>query len=102
MEFLEQYKSELEDACMAHDVTELYIFGSILSHTFTDDSDIDFIVTIISDDPIEYAENYFELKFTLEKLFQRKIDLLEDKAIRNETFKSLIDQQKKLVYARPS
>ncbi len=53
-----------------------------------------------SEDPIEYAENYFDLKFELEKIFNRKIDLLEQKAIRNKTFKNLVNQKKILVYAR--
>ncbi len=81
-------------------VDELYAFGSILTDKFNKKSDIDFIVSILSNDPIEYAENYFELKFELEKLFEREIDLLEQKAIRNKTFENLVNQKKVLVYAR--
>lgn len=81
-------------------VDELYAFGSILTEKFNSQSDIDFIVSIQSEDPIEYAENYFDLKFELENIFKRKIDLLEQKAIRNKTFENLINQKKMLVYAR--
>jgi hypothetical protein len=81
-------------------VDELYVFGSILSDKFNSESDIDFIVSIISDDPIEYAEHYFELKFELERIFNRKVDLLEQKAIKNKTFEAMVNNQKILVYAR--
>ncbi len=62
--------------------------------------DIDFVVSIDSDDPIEYGKNYFDLTFELERIFKRKIDLLEQKAVSNKLFMDLIDQKKMLVYAR--
>ncbi len=80
-------------------VDELYAFGSILTEKFNPDSDIDFIVSIHSNDPIEYGENYFQLKFELERIFKRKVDLLEQKAIRNEIFSDLINRKKVLIYA---
>ena len=100
MNLIEEHQKELDEACSTFNVDELYVFGSILTGEFRADSDIDFIVSILSKDPLEYAENYFELKFALEKIFKRKIDLLEQKAIRNKAFEELVDQQKKLVYAR--
>lgn len=100
MGLLKKYREELEKACIAFQVDELYAFGSILTDKFKSDSDIDFIVSILSKDPIEYAENYFELKFELERLFDRKIDLLEEKAVKNKTFQNLVNQQKMLVYAK--
>ncbi|HRD79559.1 MAG: nucleotidyltransferase domain-containing protein [Saprospiraceae bacterium] len=100
MELIHKYQKALYKACSAHNVEELYTFGSILTDKFNAESDIDFIVLIRSEDPIEYAENYFELKFELENIFNRKIDLLEQKAIRNKRFEALINRQKVLVYAR--
>ncbi len=100
MELIKKHRKELDKACSAFKVDELYAFGSILTDKFNPESDIDFIVSIMSYDPIEYAENYFELKFELERIFKRKIDLLEQKAIRNKTFEHLINKQKMLVYAR--
>jgi uncharacterized protein len=100
MDLINKHKKELDQACSTFKVNELYAFGSILTDKFNSESDIDFIVSIMSDDPIEYAENYFELKFELERIFSRKIDLLEQKAIRNKSFEKLVDKQKMLVYAR--
>ena len=100
MDLINNKRQELEKACSTFKVEELYAFGSILTDKFHSESDIDFIVSILSNDPIDYAENYFELKFELEKIFKRKIDLLELKAIKNKTFETIINQQKTLVYAR--
>lgn len=100
MELIDKYREELNKVCSAFKVDELYVFGSILTKKFNARSDIDFIVSIHSNDPIEYAENYFDLKFELEKLFKRKVDLLEQKALKNKTFENLVNQKKILVYAR--
>ena len=100
MDLIATYRNELDNICSKLNVEELYAFGSILTEKFNVDSDIDFIVSMQAKDPIEYAENYFALKFELERIFQRKIDLLEEKAIRNKTFESIINKQKRLVYAR--
>ena len=102
MELINKHKKELDKACSTFKVDELYAFGSVLTDKFNSKSDIDFIVSIISKDPIEYAENYFELKFELERIFRRRIDLLEQKAIRNKTFENLVNKKKMLVYARRS
>jgi predicted nucleotidyltransferase len=100
MKLVKKHKKALKKACSAYNVDELYVFGSILTDNFTVESDIDFLVSILSDGPLEYAENYFHLKFELERIFKREIDLLEYKAIKNKVFLNLIDQNKVLVYAR--
>jgi hypothetical protein len=63
-------------------------------------SDIDLIVDIDSNDPFDYADSYFNLKFALQDLFSRSIDLLENKAINNPYIRRNIDSSKSLVYAR--
>jgi predicted nucleotidyltransferase len=100
MTLLDYHKEELIKACEKHEVEQLFIFGSILTDRFNSESDIDFIVNIAIDDPIEYAENYFELKFELERIFNRKIDLLEQKAMANKVLDKIINREKKLVYER--
>ncbi len=100
MHLIEDHIKELKEACIKFQVAELYAFGSVLTNNFRRDSDLDFIVTIDETDPLECAEYYFQLKFALEKIFGRKIDLLEQKSIRNPLFKDLVDHKKRLVYAR--
>ena len=100
MEFINNHREEINKACSTFNVSELYVFGSVLTERFGPDSDIDFIVSIASSNPLEYAENYFEFKFELERILNRKIDLLEQKAIQNKTFEYMVNKQKKIVYAR--
>ena len=86
--------------CDEHDVKSLFAFGSAISGKLRADSDIDLIVDIDSKDPVEYSDNYFALKFQLENVFNRQIDLLEAKALKNPFLKKQIDKTKVLVYGR--
>ena len=97
--YLEPYIFEIRNLCQKNKVKHLYVFGSVLTNSFTDKSDIDLIVEIDSNDPLDYADNYFNLKFALEELLNRQIDLLEDKAIRNPYLRFNIDNSKTLLYA---
>ena len=96
---LKKYISDIRILCRQNKVRTLYVFGSVLTDEFTESSDIDFIVEIDSDDPLEYAENYFNLKFALEDILKRHIDLLENKTIKNQYLKESIDKSKSLIYA---
>ncbi len=96
--YLDNYISQLSEICKLHKVKHLFAFGSVLTEKFTDTSDIDFVVDIESRDPIEYANNYFDLKFKMEDLLDRSIDLLEEKAIKNKYLKLSIDNSKIAIY----
>jgi len=96
---LKKYMSDIKILCRRNKVRTLYVFGSVLTDEFTESSDIDLIVEIDSDDPLEYADNYFNLKFALEEIFKRQIDLLENKAIKNQYLRENIDKSKSLLYA---
>jgi hypothetical protein len=98
MDFLSQYQNEIRLLCIKHSVSELFVFGSILGDSFNSDSDIDFVVDFSGVSLEEYADNYFDLKSSLEKLLNREIDLLEKKAIRNPYLRESIDSAKQLVY----
>jgi uncharacterized protein len=97
--YLERYIGEIRMLCKKNKVSALYVFGSVLTDKFSDKSDIDLIVDIDSSDPIDYADNYFNLKFALEELLSRRIDLLENKAIKNPLLRENIDNSKTLLYA---
>lgn len=84
--------------CLKHNVDHLFVFGSVLTNRYKAYSDIDFIVDFNSVDLYDYADNYFDFKYSLEKLFKREIDLLEDKAIDNPYLRQSIDSTKQLIY----
>ena len=96
--YLDTYKDKIIKLCKKHKVRHLFVFGSVLSNNFSDESDIDFLVDINSNDPVNYAENYFNLKFELENLLNRKVDLLEERALKNKYFIESINNSKKLIY----
>ena len=98
MNILEQNTLPIKKLCYKYNVSKLYFFGSILTDKFNTDSDIDLLVRFKSIKPEDYADNYFDFKFSLEDLFQRKIDLLEEKAIKNPFLKQSIDSTKKIIY----
>ena len=98
--YLDNYNSSLINLCQQNKVKSLFVFGSVLTNKFNENSDIDMIVDIDSNDPFEYADNYFNLKFAIQDLLKRPIDLLENKAIKNPYIRSNIDNSKDLIYAK--
>jgi len=97
--YIDGYMSVLTQLCVQNKVRSLYAFGSVLTNRFDSDSDIDLIVDIDSVNPLEYADCYFNLKFALQDLFDRHVDLLENKAIRNNYLRQEIDNTKQLIYS---
>jgi predicted nucleotidyltransferase len=98
MNLIESNIERLRLLCHQYKVRRLFVFGSAVSNRFRPDSDIDLIVDFNHVELRDYADNYFSLKDELEKLFNRKVDLLEAQAIRNPFFKAVVDQEKQLVY----
>jgi hypothetical protein len=96
--YLDIYTDQIIRLCESHKVRHLFAFGSVLNDEFTDGSDVDLMVDFNTNDPIDYAENYFSLKFSLEDLLKRPIDLLEQKALRNKYLANSINQSKRLLY----
>lgn len=84
--------------CNKHKVAHLFVFGSILTDRFKKSSDIDFLVDFAGVDLYDYADNYFDLKKSLEILLKREVDLLEDKAIKNPYLRQSIDSSKRLIF----
>lgn len=98
MSILEQYSTDISRLCARYNVKRLYAFGSVLTDKFNKNSDIDLIVDFEPIDVAEYADNYFDLKFSLQDIFHRPVDLLEEKALKNPYFRQAINENRKLVY----
>jgi uncharacterized protein len=89
---------QIKILCDNHEVKSLFAFGSVVGDDFNETSDVDLVVDINNTDPLKYADHYFALKFTLENLLERKIDLLESNAIVNPYLKEEIQQTQVLIY----
>ena len=100
MNIIDQNIEIIRDLCTKHKVARLFVFGSVLNNRLKKNSDIDLIVDFRDIDVYDYADNYFDLKFSLENLLNRKVDLLEDKAINNPYLRQSIDSTKQLIYGQ--
>ena len=97
---IEIHTAAITKLCKTHNVKSLYVFGSVLTEKFNTESDIDLIVEFQLIDVLDYADNYYDLKFSLETILKREIDLLEEKAIKNPYFRKTINQNKQLIYGQ--
>ena len=85
--------------CKEYEIKSMYAFGSLCTGNFNETSDIDLLISF-KDIPVEeYTNNYFELHYKLEKLFNRKIDLLTENSLSNPYLIESIEETKLLLYA---
>ena len=104
MRLIRKNMAQIVALCEKHKVVQLFVFGSILTEKFNKDSDVDFSVVFdrSSLPLLIYGKNYFDLKFALEDLLKRPVDLVEYNAIRNPYFKEELDETKQLIYGQAS
>lgn len=98
MNFLESHMLDIFKLCKNHKVKALYAFGSVITEKFNSESDVDLVVDFQQIDVLDYADNYFDLKFSLEDVLKREVDLLEEKAIKNPYFRKTLNEQRELIY----
>lgn len=89
---------QIQELCKTNKVKTLFAFGSVTRDDFNEESDIDLVVDIDEKDPLKYADLYFNLKSKLEDIFERQIDLLEERAIKNRIFRRELDNTKVKIY----
>ncbi len=100
MELIEINLQRIIDLCRKHKVKTLAVFGSILTDRFNDNSDVDILVDFepIDLDTFDYVGNYFDLRDSLERLFNRTVDLIEYGSNLNPLFKASVDKKKQIIY----
>lgn len=85
--------------CRKYKVSKLYVFGSVLTSKFNEDSDIDFLFDFCPEiNYNNYSDNYFDLWEALKNLFGREVDLVDEKTLRNPIFIKEIEATKQLIY----
>ncbi|MDE5586038.1 MAG: nucleotidyltransferase domain-containing protein, partial [Muribaculaceae bacterium] len=86
--------------CRLYKVRSLAVFGSILTDRFNEHSDVDMLVDFepMDYERFDYVSNFFNFRDALELLFNRKVDLIEEKALRNKYFISNINRTKQIIY----
>jgi len=80
-------------------VKKFYLFGSALTACFDENSsDIDVLVETEDILPEEKGEYLIALWEDLERLFNRKVDLLTENSLRNPYLMQEIEKTRKLIY----
>lgn len=78
-------------------VLRAYLFGSYVRGEANPDSDIDILVDL--DYSQKIGLQFIQMKLDLEKLLSKKVDLVSSNEL-SHYIKPLIDDEKKLIYAR--
>jgi hypothetical protein len=87
--------------CKSHKVMYLYAFGSSVTPKFNPKtSDVDLIVEIDEQNPIERGEILMSLWDKLEEFFKRKVDMLTPSSLKNPYLSKSIETTKVLIYDR--
>ncbi|RUA27301.1 MAG: DNA polymerase subunit beta [Bacteroidetes bacterium] len=98
---IEDKLDKLNTLCNKYKVQKIFVFGSITNGNFNPQtSDIDLIVEVEDLPPSEKGELLMKLWSELEKLFERKVDLLTNLNIKNPYLKRNIENSKYLLYDR--
>ena len=98
MKISEENIEQIKQLCEEFRVKSFSVFGSVLTDNFSSDSDIDFVVDFDETDPVKYTDLYFQLKDKLEQTLKRKIDLIEERGIKNPFFRKSVDESKVVIY----
>lgn len=93
-------RDAIEELCRRFNVARLEVFGSAAHGSFDPSrSDLDFLVEFQPLDPPKLADAYFGLLDALQLLFQRKVDLVTTRSIRNPYFLRGVNETRRPLYA---
>ena len=98
MKLIDNHIENIASLCERYKVNRLFVFGSVLTDRFNDESDIDLVVDFKKDEVEDYFDNYFDFKYSLQDLFGREVDLVEEQSIKNPYFRKSVDSTKRLIY----
>lgn len=88
------HKDDVASLCKKFGIKRLEFFGSAVTHDFNTDSDIDCLIEF-GEGGGNHFHRYFELKYALEEMFGRSVDLVVDSAITNPYFRKAVDRSRR-------
>ncbi len=98
MKLIEMNIDKIIALCRKFKVAKLWVFGSILTPRFNDDSDVDFSVVFHYDQISYLFVTFFDFIDELQTLLGRKVDLVDETAVKNPYFRKQLDITKQLIY----
>jgi predicted nucleotidyltransferase len=91
-------RDAVAELCRKYGVKRLAVFGSAVRHDFDPlHSDVDLVVEYLPG--VTSVESYFGLKEELEAVFDRPVDLITAKALRNPFLIRIIERDQRELYA---
>lgn len=98
MKLIEMNMDKIIALCKKYKVAKLWVFGSILTPRFNDQSDVDFSVVFHYEQIQDLFITFFDFVEELQILLGRKIDLVDETAIKNSYFRKELNSTKVLIY----
>jgi len=97
---IEQHRQRIADLCSQYGVKRLEVFGSAARADFDPTrSDVDFFYEFDSTDDSALADRFFGLKADLEKLLDRRVDLVSAPDVTNPYFLLVANRNRQTLYA---
>lgn len=98
-DFILRRRPAIVALCRRFGVVRLELFGSALGDDFRfDSSDLDFIVEFGDRDLGPWARDLTAFAEALEAMFERPVDLIQDKPLRNPYLREAIDATRTVIY----
>jgi predicted nucleotidyltransferase len=96
---IEQKRLALTELCRRYRVRQLRLFGSAATGAFAPaTSDLDFVAEFADTQAADYADRYLDFAEALEHLFNRPVDVLTQRAIRNPYFRDEVERTAQVIY----
>jgi predicted nucleotidyltransferase len=89
---IEQFRQRIQKICRDLSLERLDIVGSAAREDFSANSDVDVLVNFGKDERL--FSRYFDLKERLEEIFERPVDVIEERAVKNPYFKRMIEKDR--------
>ena len=98
MHLIESNIDKIIALCKKYKVAKLWVFGSILTPRFNDQSDVDFSVVFQYDQVDDLFVVFFDFLEELRQLLKRPVDLVDETAVKNPYFRRELNRTKRLIY----
>ncbi len=90
---------DLKKILNQHKIKRAYVFGSVCTNKFNEKSDLDFLVSFYDGlEPLEMGELWWSLHDNLRLTFNREIDIVTERSLKNPYFIKELNETKELIY----
>lgn len=93
---IDKFRQRIQNVCRDLELKSLDLVGSAAREDFAADSDVDVLVNFGNDRGL--FGRYFDLKERLEEIFERPVDVIEERAVKNPYFKRAVERDRIKIY----